>query len=60
MDEEHITFGEKKRRRVTAKGCNEPFKGRYWCPRRRWFSASPCPFASRQECDTYRRLCGSL
>jgi len=40
-------------------GCNQPFKGRYWCPRKRWFRAEPCPFLNRRECDNYRRLCGS-
>jgi hypothetical protein len=59
-DEEFISFGEKRRKKTNAKGCNEPFKGRYWCPRLRWFAKAPCPFLNRQECDSYRRQCGAL
>lgn len=55
-----VRFGEVSRRRLTRDGCNEPFRNRFWCPKRRWFQSEPCPFASRMECDTYRRMCGSL
>lgn len=55
-----IRFGSKSRAMITARGCNEPFKGSYWCPGRKWFSRQPCPFACKAECDAFRRMCGAI
>ncbi|BBD09943.1 hypothetical protein [Desulfovibrio ferrophilus] len=60
MDGKDVQFGEAKRKRITPSGCNEPFKRWYWCPRRQWFNKIPCPFVNKNECDTYRRMCGNL
>lgn len=55
-----IAFGDRKRRRLTENGCNEPFKNRFWCPKRHWFLSAPCPFASKHECEAWQRMCGNL
>jgi len=55
-----ISFGSRTRALSGGKGCNEPFKGSYWCPGRGWFSKEPCPFASKAECDNYKRMCGAI
>lgn len=59
-DNTHIAFGERRRRKLHSQACNEPFLGRFWCPERRWFSKSPCPFQNRGECDCFKKLCGAL
>ncbi|MHB8809338.1 MAG: hypothetical protein ACYC9M_04920 [Desulfobulbaceae bacterium] len=46
--------------KFTRKGCNEPYKDRYWCPRKQWFRRAPCPFENREECDNYIKMCGCL
>jgi hypothetical protein len=58
--ETEVRCGGKKRLKLTRKGCNEPFKGRYWCPKRHWFRNAPCPFENLTECDNYRKMCGCL
>uniref|UniRef100_A0A7C4AG66 Uncharacterized protein n=1 Tax=Fundidesulfovibrio putealis TaxID=270496 RepID=A0A7C4AG66_9BACT len=55
-----IRFGSKARRMTGNRGCNEPFKGNFWCPGRKWFAKEPCPFVSKAECDNYRRMCGAI
>jgi len=55
-----VRHGNKKREAVTGNGCNEPFKGRYWCPKRQWFRKKPCPFINRQECENFEIMCGSI
>jgi hypothetical protein len=45
-----VRHGDRKRENLTAEGCNEPFKGRYWCPKLQWFQCEPCPFMNQQEC----------
>jgi len=55
-----VWIGKRHRLALTRTGCNEPFKDRYWCPSRRWFLRSPCPFLSRNECTTFKGMCGSL
>ncbi len=55
-----VVMGDRNRRKLTRKGCNEPFKGRYWCPKRQWFRREPCPFSSRNECETFEAMCGCL
>ena len=55
-----INLGGHRRRMLTRQGCNEPFKGSFWCPRRKWFRREPCPFVNKHECNTYYKLCGAL
>ena len=55
-----VTYGEDTRPLLTKDGCNEPFKGRFWCPKRQWFRRSPCPFVNRNECESYELMCGSI
>jgi hypothetical protein len=56
----NINFGSKSRKMLGSRACNEPFKGSFWCPGRKWFSKEPCPFVSKAECDNYRRMCGAI
>ncbi len=55
---ETVHHGTKQRKKLTANGCNEPFKDRYWCPKKKWFRNEPCPFIDRVECSNYSRLSG--
>ncbi|MEW6501401.1 MAG: hypothetical protein ACOY8P_04320 [Thermodesulfobacteriota bacterium] len=55
-----VTMGGRTRRKLTKNGCNEPFKGRYWCPKRQWFQRESCPFATLQECDNFETQCGAI
>ncbi|WP_320170442.1 hypothetical protein [Maridesulfovibrio sp.] len=55
-----FVVGNRDRKMLTRDGCNEPFKDRFWCPRKKWFMKSPCPFINKQECGNYRNMCGSL
>lgn len=55
-----IHMGERKRKMLTRRGCNEPFLESYWCPKRRWFRKEPCPFVNKIKCNTYYMLCGAL
>lgn len=55
-----IVIGNQRRKKLTSDGCNEPFKDRYWCPRKKWFMKSSCPFINKIECGNYRQMCGSL
>jgi hypothetical protein len=64
FDKDHVYMGERRRRKLSSDGCNEPMAtsrgSAYWCPKRGWFSSRPCPFLNKRECDTYKRLCGAL
>lgn len=60
VSDDCVEFGGVKRKKLTPDGCNEPYGKRFWCPRRRWFLTEACPFVSRQECDSYRRMCGAI
>ena len=60
IQDNRVIIGNRERQKITATGCNEPFKGSFWCPGRKWFSKDPCPFVSRAECDNYRRMCGAI
>jgi len=60
IHDNEVRYGEKKRLKLTSKGCNEPYKNRYWCPKRKWFHRSPCPFVNRTECENYIMMCGCL
>ena len=53
-----VQFGNKTRQKLTRNGCNEPFKDRYWCPKKKWFSKEPCPFRCQRECDNFESMCG--
>lgn len=55
-----VRYGKKVRRKLTHKGCNEPFKDYYWCPKLKWFRHAPCPFINQTECEIYKLMCGSL
>lgn len=57
---QQVWMGKRHRPAVTRDGCNEPFKGRYWCPSRRWFQQEPCPFMNRNECRNFQWMCGCL
>ena len=60
IQENEVRCGGKKRIKLTKKGCNEPYKNRYWCPKRQWFRIEPCPFQNQTECENYKLMCGSL
>ncbi|MFH1217273.1 MAG: hypothetical protein V1706_12295 [Pseudomonadota bacterium] len=55
-----VSYGEKQRKMLLRNGCNEPFKGRYWCPKAQWFQKEVCPFVNRNECENFKLMCGSL
>ncbi len=55
-----VENGNKTRKQLTFTGCNEPFKDRYWCPKKKWFSKGPCPFVNQRECQNYELMCGCL
>lgn len=57
---EVVRFGAGERRKITDSGCNEPYKDRYWCPRKKWFNQEPCPFGCLRECENYQAMCGSV
>ncbi len=53
-----VRHGGTDRPQLTADGCNEPFKDRYWCPQRHWFMREACPFLNRHECYNFELMCG--
>lgn len=55
-----VRYGNTQRQKLTRKGCNEPFKGRYWCPKAQWFKKETCPFANRNECENFILMCGCI
>ncbi|MEW6218873.1 MAG: hypothetical protein AB1634_04970 [Thermodesulfobacteriota bacterium] len=55
-----VHYGDQTRRRLTHRGCNEPFRDRYWCPKRQWFQKECCPFANQRECENFASMCGGL
>ena len=57
---DEVHYGTKKRRKVTTKGCNEPYRNRYWCPKLQWFQCEPCPFLCQEECNNFEEMCGAL
>jgi len=57
---EQVRYGNKLRRKLTRNGCNEPFKDRYWCPKKQWFLKEPCPFLNLNECENFRVMCGGI
>ncbi len=60
IQDDVVKSGDTERKKLTKDGCNEPFKGRFWCPKRQWFRSSPCPFINRNECECYELMCGCL
>lgn len=57
---DEVEIGDGKRRKLTEKGCNEPFKDRYWCPKLQWFRKEACPFINKRECENYKLMCGCI
>lgn len=57
---EKVIIGNRSRQKLTPTGCNEPFKDRYWCPKRQWFQREACPFANLRECDNFETQCGAI
>ena len=55
-----VRFGAGQRQKLTSTGCNEPYKNRYWCPKKKWFNTEPCPFRCQRECENYQAMCGSV
>ncbi len=55
-----VTAGRRVRKQISGNGCNEPFKDRYWCPKRQWFNKDICPFMNRRECENYEAMCGCI
>lgn len=60
IQEDMVRYGDKQRKKITRKGCNEPYKGRYWCPKAMWFRKEICPFVNRKECENFVMMCGCL
>ena len=60
VEENIVLHGNTKRQKITEDGCNEPFKGRYWCPKLQWFQLEPCPFQNQKECENFEIMCGAL
>jgi len=55
-----VSYGTKKRGKLTKGGCNEPFKDRYWCPTKlQWFQGEPCPFLNQKEWANFEIMCGA-
>lgn len=59
LKENQVSYGKKKRRQLTAHGCNEPFKKFFYCPKTKWFMKEPCPFINQHECRNYEAMCGA-
>ena len=59
-DATHVVFGSSRRGKLQPRGCNQPYRGRFWCPGRGWFTDAPCPFRNRRECDCFKKLCGRI
>jgi len=53
-----VSYGNRFRSSLTQTGCNEPFKDRYWCPKKKWFTKEACPFINRRECENFTWMSG--
>ncbi len=53
-----VHHGHRTRKQLTRNGCNEPFKDRYWCPRKKWFMKEACPFINQRECRNFEEMSG--
>ncbi|MBU1558051.1 hypothetical protein KKC45_03755 [Patescibacteria group bacterium] len=62
IEGESVTpFSERNARKLLtkeSKGCNEPFKDRYWCPKMEWFMKEACPFMNKRECKNFENMAG--
>lgn len=58
VNDKDVTYGTHNRRLLTPRGCNEPFKDRYWCPKKKWFVTDICPFINRRECENFAQMSG--
>ena len=36
-EDDYISFGQNKRKKLRPSACNEPFKEYFWCPSKKWF-----------------------
>ena len=34
-------------------GCNHPYKGRYYCPLKKWFMTQMCDYENMKECTSH-------
>ncbi len=62
IQEGNVSYGKKERPQLTQnkRGCNEPFKNRFWCPKKKWFMKECCPFVNSHECENYKKMCGGI
>lgn len=60
VQENIVLIGGRTRAKVTRHGCNEPYRGRYWCPKKQWFRSEACPFSNLRECDNFEFMCGAI
>lgn len=58
IQDRDVSYGKQKRKLLTRKGCNEPFKDRFWCPKKNWFRKEACPFVNRRECENFTSMSG--
>lgn len=58
IEDRDVSYGKRKRKLLTKKGCNEPFKDRFWCPKKSWFMREACPFMNKRECENFSSMSG--
>ena len=58
IEDRDVSYGNRKRKLLTKKGCNEPFKNRFWCPKQKWFMTEACPFLNKRECENFSSMSG--
>lgn len=58
INDKDVSYGSRSRKPLTHGGCNEPYKDRYWCPRKKWFSKETCPFINKRECENFTWMSG--
>lgn len=58
VNDKDVSYGNRSRSALTHEGCNEPYKDRYWCPKKKWFAKEACPFINRRECENYTLMSG--
>ncbi len=58
IQDRDVSYGKRKRKLLTQKGCNEPFKDRFWCPKKNWFMTEACPFINKRECENFSSMSG--
>jgi hypothetical protein len=58
VNDKDVSYGNRTRKTLTNEGCNEPYKDRYWCPKKKWFTGEACPFINRHECENFTWMSG--